>query len=150
MKSYPRTDADAYYFTPTRSYPERVLLLAMLDRAICDLRPMSAPLDRKSALSWFEAGPLRSPDVRFTFRQVAEYLDLSASQLKYIETKVKAARKEEDLRVSEALEKNLNPCMYKRVGANSCVKKKSLKLAGNSTKVLDVYHIKGLFEEVRA
>lgn len=83
--------------------PERCLLLAIIDRALKDLRPEMQPHTRHLAIAWFEYVPMQEkkkkykkveepPDERFTFLEIAELLEFSAKELRYIERKCAYAK----------------------------------------------------------
>lgn len=78
------------YVSPAQS--ARCLMLAVLDRALRDLHPKCAHKDRVEALAWFSyKGEPRPNDLRFTFKQIVDFLEFSAAECAYIATKVEAA-----------------------------------------------------------
>lgn len=68
--------------------PERLLLMAILERAIRDLE-LTNKEDKRSAISWFKGLDIRGDCISFT--SVVENLCLSDRCLKNIEYKVKLA-----------------------------------------------------------
>ena len=72
---------------------ERVLLAAILEQSFRDLS-FHNPIDIKiKAIRWFMSETDYDGDLRFTFTQIVEELELSASQLKIIWNKVALAQR---------------------------------------------------------
>lgn len=79
------------YVSPAQS--SRCLLLAIVDRALRDLHPRACHVERSNALAWltFE-GDVSPGELRFTYKQIADLLEFSASERAYIQRKVNAAK----------------------------------------------------------
>lgn len=87
-------DIDPDYVDAPNFTPEKRLILAVLERAIRDLAPEATSFVRRNAISWFRADhTVLEYQEKFTYEFVKEALELSASQIKKIESKVHEADK---------------------------------------------------------
>jgi len=75
---------------PVNAVPEKLLLAAILRRAIFDLW-CHEPYIQKQVINWFQSTEIVGID-GFTFWEIKEYLDLSHKHLKWIRKKVMEAR----------------------------------------------------------
>lgn len=91
-----RFSVDEGLFSPAPMLPERVLFLAVLDRAVRDLGEVGAePYERREAINWFleKWNPSEeNNEERISFYQVALELNLEATQVKALIKKAVNAR----------------------------------------------------------
>jgi hypothetical protein len=91
--------------------PERVLVVAILERAVRDLNANADAYERRRAISWFEAKgscAKKGTCKGFSFTDVVEYLELGAAELRILEKKLVAA-KEVDRVLTANLKGRLTP-----------------------------------------
>lgn len=97
---------------PTRfSTPERLLMLAVLERAYRDLSPIVDPNTRRQAIRWFQASLTClevKQDCRYTFTQIAEMMEFGIKEINFILEKVAEAEYYENQRVQKIKKENLN------------------------------------------
>lgn len=92
----PHLSAEDFQYTvdSSRYVPERRLLIAVLERAVLDLKPYAPKEDRRQAIAWFEAKACAPTDYApiFTFKQISEAFGLSKQAHSIIQTLVTNAK----------------------------------------------------------
>lgn len=73
------------------STPERGLLAAILWRSFADLESHIEAKDRKAAINWFRSSDDKIREDKFTFSEIASYLNLGELELKVIFRKIEEA-----------------------------------------------------------
>ncbi len=93
------SDFEDIFNTKPKEIPERGLLAGILELAFRDLGPVGSRIEKVGAVRWFRCENdeyliLDSSDPRFTFKEVALYLDLGLREIKIIFDAVTNAEKE--------------------------------------------------------
>lgn len=96
------TTVDAY------TTSEKLLLLAVLERAVRDLNTYVEPHTRRHAIKWFEDPNIDANAQGFTYPYCVETLELSHAQVIYLHKQVESA-KAFDLRREEEAKINHEP-----------------------------------------
>lgn len=111
----PETDPISFH-----TQPEKLLMLAILERATRDLESHIERYYRKNAITWFRLGlqgDKYTDDVSFSFLQCVEALDLGLKEIQYLEQKVKDAEEFEETIKGSRIHKiftGKNPYKFKK------------------------------------
>lgn len=127
MAAYATIRIDESAFDAPTS-PEKLLMLAIIERALRDLQEYVEPCFRRNAITWFEDVSISLHDYGFTFGYCVQTLELSKSQLDFINKRLCKARQFETVRCEEAKSVNqeiatyippdiLDPRITKRTGS---------------------------------
>lgn len=125
---------DCNYYTVNHQTPERLLLLAIVERAMGDLSTIVSADIRRDAIAWFKGLRKINDDCAFSFKYIADSLEFTDSEMSYIYQQVSEAIKREELRVQEALRLGANLLTFKLPGKPPQRSKRRFVHAGRKMK----------------